>query len=128
MDANYNRAKEALRVCEDILRFVLNHRNFAGRCKLLRHRLTRIFLALPVSYVKIVASRESAGDVGRNRILSDKKGAEVFDVYAANIKRAEEAVRVLEELARVLFPKKALSFEKLRFAIYELEKKSLKKF
>ena len=44
IDANYNRAKEALRVAEDMLRFVLNSKALSSRCKLLRHRLTQILL------------------------------------------------------------------------------------
>ncbi len=128
MDANYNRAKEALRVCEDILRFVLNSKPFSRECKALRHRLTRIFLTLPVPYAKIVAARDSRSDVGRERILADQKKPRPFDIFVANIKRAEEAARVMEEFVKIFSPKKALSFERLRFSIYELEKKILRKF
>lgn len=127
-DANYNRAKEALRVCEDTLRFFLNSRVESLRCKRLRHRLSRIFLTLPVAYAKIVASRESATDVGRKRTMRDRKNVGAGDLFLANVKRAEEATRVLEEVSKVLFPKKVSSFERLRFSIYELEKAALRKF
>lgn len=128
MDANYNRAKEALRVCEDILRFFLNHKVLASRCKRLRHRLTRIFLTLPVPYAKIVQSRDSRKDVGREDRMADRKRPRPADLFVGNVKRAEEATRVLEEMSRALFPRKTTSFERLRFSLYELEKEALKKF
>ncbi len=128
MDANYNRAKEALRVSEDILRFVLNDKKISSRCKFLRHRLTQIFLTLSIPYAKIVQSRRSRHDVGREFVLSDQKHPRPVDIFLSNVKRAEEATRVLEEVARAVFPNKARSFERLRFSIYELEKQALKKF
>lgn len=128
VDSNYNRAKEALRVCEDILRFAFNDARGSLRAKELRHRLTRILLSLPVPYAKIVAARDTAADVGRERSLNDKRKPGAPDIFTANVKRAQEAVRVLEEMARAVFPPKSADFEKLRFSLYDLEKKAVAKF
>ncbi|MBI4549545.1 MAG: thiamine-phosphate pyrophosphorylase [Candidatus Omnitrophica bacterium] len=128
MDSNYNRAKEALRVCEDILRFAFNDSRGTLRAKQLRHRLTRILLGLPVPYAKIVAARDTARDVGRERSLNDKKRPGAPDIFEANVKRAQEAVRVLEEVTRAVYPARASEFENLRFSLYELEKRFAEKF
>ena len=40
MDANLNRAKEGLRVCEDICRFVYDQRQWTSGLKTIRHQLT----------------------------------------------------------------------------------------
>ena len=39
IDANYNRAKEGLRVCEDIARFILNDKALSAGFKRARHTL-----------------------------------------------------------------------------------------
>lgn len=128
IDANFNRAKEALRVAEDILRFVLNSKPLSARCKTLRHRLTQNLAALPVPYAKIIASRETRSDVGRENFVNDKKKTGPVDILIRNVKRAEEAIRVLEEVTRVLAPGRAEDFERLRFSVYDLEKQAFKKF
>ncbi len=128
IDANFNRAKEALRVAEDILRFVLNSKPLSARCKSMRHRLTQILSTLPVPYAKIVETREVRSDVGRENFLNDKKKAGPADIFIRNVKRAEEAIRVLEEVTRSVASDKAENFERLRFLVYELEKQAFKKF
>jgi len=42
IDANYNRAREGLRVCEDILRFIMNEVNSALELKNIRRSLARV--------------------------------------------------------------------------------------
>jgi thiamine-phosphate pyrophosphorylase len=50
------------------------------------------------------------------------------DLLISNMKRAQESLRVLEESSKIVAPKKSKSFQTLRFRLYELEKKVLKKF
>ena len=128
VDANYNRAKEALRVAEDFSRFLLNDRRLTARFKRSRHELTRILLRLPIPYRRLVAARDSVRDVGRSRGIRDRRSPRWQDAMTANLKRAEEALRVLEELARLISPRAARSFEDLRFRIYELERIAFQKF
>ena len=128
IDANYNRAKEALRVCEDVARFVLGKARLTARYKKARHDLTRILLALPVTYRQIVAERNIREDVGRSSLRLDKKKIAPEDIFSSNIQRSEEAVRVLEEWAKIISIKASRRFQKLRFTLYELEKETFKEF
>ncbi len=129
LDANFNRAKEALRVCEDLARFLLADSRLTSDFKGSRHALTRIILKFPAGYRKLLDARDSARDVGRHKIIKDKRGALVWqDLMAANLKRAQEAARVLEEISKVLAPSQASELQRLRFRLYELEKRSVRKF
>lgn len=128
LDANYNRAKEALRVTEDIARFHLADARLTGRFKRLRHDLTRALFALGIPDRELVAARDSGEDVGRRSLIRDKKNPHWKDLLVSNLKRAEEASRVLEEVSKMTAPKRAATFQKIRFRLYELEKISLQKF
>ena len=129
VDANYNRTKEALRVCEDFSRFFLNNRSLTSQFKTCRHRLTKLLLRFPTPLYRIVATRNVKGDVGRKgRRMQDRPRPGWRDIFMANLKRGQEAVRVIEELSKILAPRQAVEFERLRFRLYELEKQSLRKF
>ena len=61
LDANANRAREALRVLEDAARFILNRADLTAQLKSLRHDLTQILLPfLPGALIQ----RDTPGDVG----------------------------------------------------------------
>ncbi len=125
MDANYNRAKEALRVAEDIRRFSRLKKNQAKAWKTARHQLTRILLGLPRGYQDLVTCRDVPRDPGRTGTIRDKKGKlKLHDLLFANIQRAQEALRVLEECSKIVNPKSAAAFARLRFHIYDLEKRT----
>jgi thiamine-phosphate pyrophosphorylase len=129
LDANVNRAKEALRVAEDLARFVLNDRKLAGQLKKSRHDLTKTVLSLPVPYAKMLQARDSAKDVGKKSSIRDKKrGSGWKDLMISNMKRAQEALRVLEECGKIAAPRSAAKFQKIRFECYELERRSVPKF
>ena len=128
IDANYNRAKEGLRVCEDVARFVLGATRLTELYKTSRHELTKILFSLPVSYREIVAERKSREDVGRTSLKLDKKKIKAEDIFSSNIQRSEEAVRVLEEWTKIISVPASRKFQKLRFKLYELEKETFKKF
>ena len=128
LDANYNRAKEAFRVSEDLVRFLMDEKALTSEFKSCRHSLTRIFLRFPVSYKKLLESRRSASDVGREGWIKDKSGKVKWqDLLSANLKRAQEALRVLEEISKAVAPASSPHFQKLRFRTYELERKTLQK-
>ncbi len=128
LDANYNRAKEGIRVLEDIARFVIQDTGLTERWKRCRHDLTQSILSLPVSYRELVDARESSRDVGRQSFIPDKKKKSQWqDLFISNAKRSQEALRVLEELVKMIGPKYAANFQTLRFRLYDLEKRSLQK-
>lgn len=127
-DANFNRAKEALRVAEDLCRFVLDDAALSRRFKSLRHELSTVLLGFPVPYVKLLASRDSVQDVGKKSVIRDKARVKWQDLMIANLKRAQEAMRVLEEGSKIVSENSSRKFQKIRFECYELEKQSIRKF
>ena len=126
LDANSNRAREALRVCEEITRFILNHRRFSSQLKNMRHDITSAVKRLPVPYKVFLAGRESKHDVGNDMVVYHKRAINYTDLFISNMKRAQEAVRVLEEFSKVISKNTSRHFQKIRFALYQLEKKMLR--
>jgi thiamine-phosphate pyrophosphorylase len=118
IDANLNRAREALRVIEDALRFVLEDENLSKEIKKLRHAADKI---LRNDYAVLITARDSASDTGRKTKEPAKKTLQ--GLITSNFKRAGEALRTLEEYSKVVFASQAAKFKKLRFKVYALEKK-----
>lgn len=124
LDANGNRAREALRVMEDYARFVLGDSELSGKLKSLRHALRSALEILPDGLIE--ANRDTHGDVG-TAIATEAEGARGSsgEVAIAAGKRLSEALRSLEEYGKVLdddgeFAKR---IEGLRYKGYELEKR-----
>lgn len=128
LDANYNRTKEALRVLEDVARFVFDSAPLSARIKKCRHRLTQALLGLPVSYQQFVLARDSANDVGKDSSIADRKKPKIQDLVKANARRGQESLRVMEEFTKIIGKQHATRFQKIRFELYELEKQCLSKF
>lgn len=118
LDATFNRAREALRVLEDVARFHLDDRAGSAELKRLRHDLDR--LARPHARA-FLAARNAEGDVGRNGDLPSERPATPAEVTAANFKRAQEAVRTIEETSRGPFPAMARGAHRVRYRLYALE-------
>jgi thiamine-phosphate pyrophosphorylase len=118
VDANFNRALEALRVVEDTLRFALERGDLVEEVKSLRRELGRTLLLFQR---KIVAARDVLGDVG-----IEKKGAlrhrNIREVFFANSSRVKEALRVLEEYLRLIDTESSRNVAKLRYRFYEVER------
>jgi thiamine-phosphate pyrophosphorylase len=121
MDANLNRASEGFRVVEDFARFVLEDRNISERLKRARHNLQDAAAFLPVSWR--IASRDSPNDVGAE-LTTEREGRRdtMIDVATANIKRVQEALRSLEEAAKIDNSLAARQFGTIRYEAYHLEK------
>ena len=126
LDANFNRAREGLRVCEDVLRFVKNSKTGAMELKQIRHRISAILKRS--SYSALLAARDSDGDVGRGLEPLEDARRDWRDLYAANLQRSKEAVRVLEEVSKLQRSAAAGAFKKIRFQIYAHEKKFAGRF
>jgi thiamine-phosphate pyrophosphorylase len=121
LDANANRAREALRVMEDYGRFCLNHENLSAELKDLRHGLAEVLK----NYLgEAILHRDVAGDVGIDiKTASESKRGDLSDVVIAAGKRLPEALRVIEEVLKTLDPSTAARVEKLRYAAYAAEQK-----
>jgi len=122
LDANLNRAGEAIRVVEECARFVMDHPILAREAKGLRHRLHHAMEKLEIPSAELLAARDTAGDVGT--LLSgvgDVSRATLSAVLKANFRRLAESLRALEEYVK-LVRKPWAAFERLRYEAYELEK------
>jgi thiamine-phosphate pyrophosphorylase len=121
IDANFNRAREALRVIEDYCRFNLNCAGLSGRAKEMRHQLSSAIARLKAG--QLLASRDTPGDVGTNLTIEKPIGrADLKDSLTAACKRLPEALRVLAETLRSDEGAIADEMERLRYAGYTFEK------
>lgn len=122
IDANANRAREALRVLEDAARFGRDDAPVAGRLKALRHDL-RAALA-PLDPVLLIAHRDTDGDVGREvRGSGEYERDGLRGVALAAGSRLGEAQRSIEEAAKALGrPEVAAAIERCRYAGYTAAK------
>jgi thiamine-phosphate pyrophosphorylase len=64
IDANLNRAREGLRVLEDLARFELDDSALSERAKQIRHGIRTAAEALGISRQELLEARDTAGDVG----------------------------------------------------------------
>lgn len=118
LDANLNRAREGLRVLEDISRFVLNDVPLTRELRQLRLQLA----VGTTGEVGLLSARDVEGDVGAGRPGGEREG--LPSLVLANAKRAQEALRVLEEGAS-LEGWDPSPFQKARLVLYDLEKRLL---
>lgn len=126
IDANLNRSREGLRVCEEITRFALEDSKLTSEFKTLRHAISRIIKKLPISQEALLECRQIQTDVGRKiESLIGRKNYK--DLFAANIQRVKESLRVLEEFSSIFNQSFSNNFAKLRFKVYRLEKKTIAK-
>ena len=133
IDANLNRSREGLRVLEDVARFVLDDVGLSQRLRTLRHDLARETACLNIG---LLSERDAMHDVGRpvgsapasdggEHVNRSTPFSGLADLVAANAKRAEEALRVIEELARLPELSATMDagrFGQIRFALYDLER------
>jgi thiamine-phosphate pyrophosphorylase len=122
LDANANRAREGLRVAEDVARFFWDDPVLTAGIKKIRHGVTRAEKTLFSSVKSRLLARDVDGDAGRKtREASEKSRRDAGDLFRANLKRSQEALRSLEEFAKVLGRVEAEQFKRLRYAAYRLE-------
>jgi len=144
LDANLNRALEGLRVVEEISRFILEDKKLTLAIKKLRGDVSKIIrvseyqkeikqrIRIPACRQawsdKLIEFRKAERDVGR-KLYTKREGkrGNIQDVFRSNMKRAEEAVRVLEEFSKLLDPKMGQKFKAVRFKLYIIEKKIARK-
>ncbi len=128
MDASANRAREGLRVVEDIARFTLDDKHLTSLLKQLRHDLATALE--PLDQGRFLAARDTATDVGTNVTTeTEQQRASLRDVLDANLGRVQESLRTLEELAKLpghptpdSLPSAATLFEQARYALYTIHK------
>ena len=126
IDANLNRIGEGLRVLEDIARLMLDDAGLSQQLKDMRHEMVKVSGSLGR---QLLQARNSAGDVGAYlEVEGEEKQRDLSGTVMANARRVQEAMRVVEELAKV--PDVNLDGEKFkqaRFRLYTVEKELLVK-
>ncbi len=121
IDANFNRAREAIRVVEDYCRFALNCPALSSRAKQLRHKLSAGIAHLDTK--QLLTARDTPGDVGIGQTVEGTiERANLNDSLTAACKRLPEALRVLTETIRPFHAEIAGQIEQLRYDGYTLEK------
>lgn len=128
IDANFNRSREGLRVCEDISRFIMNDSAITKELKTVRHGISGIVQSSPKMAKMLIGSRHAGDDVGRMPMIDvELSRQDLDDIFTANIERAKESIRVLEEFFKLIDIKHAVKLSRLRFKTYDIEKKAVKK-
>jgi len=124
LDANANRAREAVRTVEDAARFLLDDAALAESGKQLRHDLAAVMGATEAALggEPALLWRDTPGDVGK-AITTDREGRreDAAAIVAAAGKRLTEALRALEEYAKLDAPEAGRRFEAIRYRAYDLE-------
>ena len=123
IDANINRAKEGLRVVEEIARFIIQSRALTTELKKIRHTMTSLTLDLP-GKTRLLRERDSMHDIGRGIVMRELERRHLGDIFFANIQRAKESLRVLEELSKLRSKRAAKGFKRIRYEIYGIEKRA----
>lgn len=117
IDANLNRAAEAARVLEEIARFLLDDKNLSEKLKNIRHKINSI---QEENYGEFLKARDTENDIGVD-IKNSTERINIENIFKANIKRLQQALRTLAEYSTENKENK-LIFEKLRYESYTLEK------
>ncbi len=116
IDANLNRLREGIRVCEDIERYIYNNKELSGRLKQLRHTARTPY------HDRYLQSRDIVGDVLKETTASESQRGNITELLLANIKRAQESARVLEESFKLIDTEEAEKFKHIRYGLYDIEK------
>ena len=122
LDANLNRAREALRVLEEYARLGLEDAALSSTAKGLRHSLAHA--VQEAGLTGLIDARDITGDVG---CAIAGEGEYVRDslasVAVAAGKRLTEALRVIEEVGKTRSASFGAAVERIRYGAYNLEKR-----
>jgi thiamine-phosphate pyrophosphorylase len=121
LDAAGNRAREACRVIEDYCRFILDDSFLSSQIKQFRHDLAT--LLADVGNAEQLQARETLRDVGITLSTeTELQRVSILDVARINLGRLQEALRSLEEWAKLDNKLLSQALEQLRYRSYTLEK------
>jgi len=128
IDANLNRTREGLRVCEDIARFAIRNKAVTKDLKGIRHAATNLMLkSKRMSLKSLLLNRDVDRDRAKFIDFGQNPKSDISDIFMANIERVKESLRVLEECLKLIDEKISRRYRKLRFDTYDVEKKVVKK-
>ncbi|MEO0092043.1 MAG: thiamine phosphate synthase [candidate division WOR-3 bacterium] len=125
IDVNLNRLSEGLRVIEEICRFYLEDKDNLFLIRNLKNEIRKTENEIRKD---VIWFRKSEDDLGRQENFDKMSRTSIFDVFTANIKRCQESARVLEEIFKIRNRRISGFFKKVRFVLYDLEKKLARQF
>lgn len=121
-DVNLNRLDESLKFIEDVVRFSLEDKPLLTHIRKIRQEFLGVKKALPTAYM--LSFRKSSADLGRSAKFDNRIKRSTRDIVAANITRAKESSRILEEIFKSVNVLMSTKMKKIRFNLYDLEKSS----
>jgi len=124
LDANLNRLREGIRASEDVLRYTDGAAGVFARLKQLRLRAGSLETELRARLGReLIHARRLSGDLGKELTLPgelERNGP--AGMLVANLNRAQEAARTIEEVVKLLpLPGYPGRYKRLRFALYRAE-------
>jgi len=120
IDANFNRAREGLRVIEDGIRFYYSYdKDHIRQIKEIRHLLSRT-IEKTFGLLRIKKERDTIHDTGKG--IDTRKKEDIRGIIERNFMRVSEALRVMEEYSKAVKPATSSIFHNLRFKLYRIEK------
>ena len=120
LDANLDRAREAVRTIEEWCRFGLEDVALCDRCKQIRQELAQWHRE------EFRRARNTPDDPATGLSHANEvHRADVQAVLRANMGRLQEALRVLEEYGKVVDPSMGEAMKQMRYQVYTLESQLL---
>ncbi|PZO44554.1 MAG: thiamine phosphate synthase [Pseudanabaena frigida] len=120
LDANLDRAREALRTIEEWCRFGLEDVALCDRCKQMRQELAQWHKE------EFRLARNTPDDPATGLSHANEvRRTDVQAVLRANMGRLQEALRVLEEYGKVTDPNLGEAMKQMRYQVYTLESQLL---
>ena len=125
VEANLNRLREGIRVVEESFRYAKDFQASFRKLRELRHKLGRLEDKLRRKlHPELFLARNLSTDT--HAFCEEAQPAGLpgkFNILTANLKRAQEASRNLEEYLKALeLSSESNAFRKIRFEIYEFER------
>ncbi|UCD18761.1 MAG: thiamine phosphate synthase [candidate division WOR-3 bacterium] len=120
IDVNLNRLDESLKLIEDMARFYLVDRKLLSKTRKIRSMFLKLKQVLPMKAV--IGARKSNIDLGRKAGFDSKSRENTTATILANLTRAKEASRTIEEILKASNFRLSNQMKEIRFQIYDLEK------
>jgi len=119
IDANFNRAREGLRVIEDGVRFYYDgNETHIKQIKAIRHSLAAA-VEKNFGLIKIKRERNTLRDTGKD--IDTRTMESTSKIIEKNFLRVSEALRAMEEYSKTINPAVSSVFHNLRFRLYSTE-------
>jgi len=119
LDANLNRAREGLRTAEEYARLYVADARAAATLKAVRRGVQT--LADSLGTLPLLKHRDVEHDPGTRPDADDVERGSPADVALAGLKRAQEALRALEEYAQLVRPQASALAASARYQAYQAE-------